>query len=127
MSTYLEICRRRLAYCRCGGGGRGAGHAQCLRGARRGSRLRLRAPGDRVVRAPWDDGAGLPQLGTMAASLHARLSKSAFVAGALQELSCALCKGNGRMYQASTFSLARAAGQQIVPGRDVPVAEVGEV
>jgi hypothetical protein len=66
-------------------------------------------------------------LGTMAASRNGRLSKSAFVAGALQELSCALCKGNVRMYHASMFSLARAAGQQFMPGLDVPVADVGEV
>jgi hypothetical protein len=65
----------------------------------------------------------------MAASRNGRFSKSAFVTGALQELSCALCKGNGRMYHASMFLLARAAGRQFVPGLqvDVPVADVGEV
>jgi hypothetical protein len=51
----------------------------------------------------------------------------AFVAGALQELSYALCKGNGRMNHASMFSLARAAGRHFAPGCDVPVAKVGEV
>jgi hypothetical protein len=71
--------------------------------------------------------AFLNDLGTMAASRNGRLSKSAFVACALQELSCALCKGNGRMYHASMFSLARAAGRQFMPGCDVPVADVGAV
>jgi hypothetical protein len=85
-------------------------------------------------------------LGTLAASGNARLSKSAFVAGALLELGCgrcasasvapgnpsvlctaALCKGNARMYHASMFSLARTAVRQCVPGCDVLVAEVGEV
>jgi hypothetical protein len=55
--------------------------------------------------------AFLGELGTMAASRNGRLSKSAFVAGALQKLSCVLCKGNGRMYHAPMFSLARAAGR----------------
>jgi len=65
--------------------------------------------------------AFLSDLGTAAASRNGRLSKSAFVASALKRLSCALCKGNGRMYHASMFSLARAAGRQFMPGSDVPV------
>jgi hypothetical protein len=71
--------------------------------------------------------AFLSELGTMAASHNGRLSKSASVAGALQELSCALCKGNVRMYHASMFSLARAASRRFMPGLDVPVADAGEL
>jgi hypothetical protein len=71
--------------------------------------------------------AFLGELGTKAASRKGRLSNLAFVAGALQALSCVLCKGNGHMYHASMFSLARAARRQFVPGCDVPVAEDGAV
>jgi hypothetical protein len=71
--------------------------------------------------------AFLGKLGTMAPSRNGRLSQSVFVAGALQELSCALCKGNRRMHLSSMFSLARASGRQFMPGLDVPVADVGAV
>jgi hypothetical protein len=69
----------------------------------------------------------------MAVSLTARHSAMAerdalaCVASALQELSCALCKGKGRVYHAPMFSLARAAGRHFMPGRDVLVADVGDV
>jgi hypothetical protein len=71
--------------------------------------------------------AFLSELGSTAASRNGRVPKSTFVSNALKHLSCALCKGNGRMYHASMFTLARKAGRQFMPGCAVPVADVGEM
>jgi hypothetical protein len=49
--------------------------------------------------------------------------KSAFVTTALRRLSVALCKGNGRMYGESLFTLARAIGRAFQRGLLAPVAE----
>ena len=68
----------------------------------------------------------LSALGDVAAS-GGHISKSAFVAGALKELSCALQRGNGRMYGHSLFRIARASGRQFRPGCEVPVEAAVEV
>jgi hypothetical protein len=49
------------------------------------------------------------------------VSKSGFVAAALQELSVGLCKGNYLMHRAS---LAGVAGRGFGPGADRPVEDV---
>ena len=66
----------------------------------------------------------LNALGTIAAA-SGRVSKAAFVANALREVSCALQQGNARMYARSLFEIARAGGRQFMPGCEVPVAEMG--
>jgi hypothetical protein len=43
------------------------------------------------------------------------------------ELSCQLCRGNGRMIYASTFVIVRARGRTFTPGAPVPVADAGYV
>ena len=58
----------------------------------------------------------LSELGDIAAS-DGRVGKGAFVRSERQELSCALCRGNGAMYFQSTFSIAQAMGRQFVTGR----------
>ena len=68
----------------------------------------------------------LSELGDIAAA-GGRVSKSSFVRSARQELSCALCRGNGRMYFEATFNIARAAGRSFMPGCEVPVDEAGDV
>jgi hypothetical protein len=52
------------------------------------------------------------------------VSKSGFVAAALQELSVGLCKGNYLMHRASQGGLAGVAGQGFRPGADRPVEDV---
>jgi hypothetical protein len=68
----------------------------------------------------------LSQLGDVAAE-GGRVSKERFVRTARQELSCALCRGNGQMYYRSTFEIALAAGRAFLPGCVHPVAEAGDV
>ena len=68
----------------------------------------------------------LSDLGDIAAS-DGRLRKATFVRSVRQELSCALCRGNGGMYFHSTFSIARAVDRQFVPGCACPIDESGEV
>ena len=68
----------------------------------------------------------LSQLGDVAAE-GGRVSKALFVRSARQELSCALCRGNGRMYFRSTFEVALAAGRGYSPGVELPVDEAGVV
>ncbi len=64
----------------------------------------------------------LKALGDLAAS-RGNISKAAFVRSAYREISCALQKGNGMMYDRSLFQIARASGRQFMPGCDVPVQE----
>jgi hypothetical protein len=52
------------------------------------------------------------------------VSKSGFVAAALQELSVGLCKGNYLMHRASLGVLAGVAGRGLRPGADRPVEDV---
>ena len=68
----------------------------------------------------------LSELGDIAAS-DGRVRKGAFVRSVRQELSCAVCRGNGAMYFQSTFSIAQAVGCQFMPGCDCTVDESGEV
>ena len=67
----------------------------------------------------------LSELGS-AAEANGRVSKAAFVRSVRQELSCALCRGNSRMYSDSVFTLARAAGRQFMDGCEVPVDDFAE-
>jgi len=60
--------------------------------------------------------AFLKSLGDVAASSNGRLSKSAFIRSALMELSCALCRGNGRVYAASATRLLGQAGRDVSEG-----------
>ena len=64
----------------------------------------------------------LKALGDVAAS-RGNISKAAFVRSAYREISCALQRGNGLMYDRSLFHIARASGRQFMPGCDVPVQE----
>jgi protein-tyrosine-phosphatase len=62
----------------------------------------------------------LNTLGTVAAA-GGRVSKKAFVEGALRSVSVALCKGNGLMYTASLQRLVRGMGRAFRPGGLVAV------
>jgi hypothetical protein len=68
----------------------------------------------------------LSDLGDVAAA-GGTASKAAFVRSVRQELSCALCRGNGRMYSRHMFCIARTAGRQFMPGCDLPSDEAGEL
>ena len=50
-----------------------------------------------------------------------RVSKAAFVRTVRRELSCALCKGNARMYYNSLSRIAVHIGHNFRPGCDEPV------
>ena len=68
----------------------------------------------------------LSDLGDIAAS-DGRSRKAALVQSVRQELSCALCRGNGGMCFDSTFSIARTVDRQFLPGCESPIDESGEV
>ena len=68
----------------------------------------------------------LSELGDLAAE-GTRVSKAAFVRGVRRELSCALCKGNARMYYNSMSRIAVNVGNNYRPGCEVPVEDPGEV
>jgi hypothetical protein len=68
----------------------------------------------------------LSDLGDVAAA-GGQADKAAFVRAARQELSCALCRGNGLVYGASAVGVARAVGRAFVPGCDQPLDEVGDM
>lgn len=68
----------------------------------------------------------LSDLGDVAAA-GGTASKAAFVRSVRQELSCALCRGNGRMYNKYMFSFAQNVGRQFMPGCDLPLDEAGEL
>ena len=68
----------------------------------------------------------LSDLGDIASASGAA-SKAVFVRSVRQELSCALCRGNGRMYNRFMFCYAQTAGRQFMPGCDIPLDEAGEV
>ena len=68
----------------------------------------------------------LSELGDIAA-YDVRVCKGAFVQSVRQELSCALCHGNGAMYYRSTFSIAQSVYRQFMPSCDCPVDESGEM
>jgi hypothetical protein len=63
----------------------------------------------------------------IATAADGRVSKAAFMRSAPAELSCQLCRGNGRMLYASTFVIVRARGRTFTPGSPVPVAGAGYV
>jgi Reverse transcriptase (RNA-dependent DNA polymerase) len=65
-------------------------------------------------------------LGSLAtiASAGEGVTKTAFMASAVRELSVALCRGNGIMYRASLQALARASGSVFRAGLPVPTAAV---
>ena len=67
----------------------------------------------------------LSDLGEAAAAIG-RVSKASFVRSARMEISCALCRGNGRLYSERLASSA-CVGLQPLPGLAVPVDEVGDV
>ena len=54
-------------------------------------------------------------------------SKDTFVRIVRQDLSCALRKGNARMYDRSLISVARGVGRGFSPGLDTAVDEAGDV
>ena len=55
-------------------------------------------------------------------------SQFALVRTVRQELSCALCRGNARMYNQSLLALARGAGRGFMPGLEWAVdVEAGDV
>ena len=56
-----------------------------------------------------------------------RVSKAAFVRTVRRELSCALCKGNARMYYNSLSRIALHVGHNFRPGCDEPVEGPDEV
>jgi hypothetical protein len=68
----------------------------------------------------------LNDLGDVAAA-DGCASKEAFVRTVRQELSCALCRGNARMYDRSLISVARGVGRGFSPGLDTAVDEAGDV
>ena len=44
-----------------------------------------------------------------------------------QELSCALCRGDTRMYDRSLLALARGVGRGFMPGLERALDEAGDV
>ena len=64
----------------------------------------------------------LSELGDMAAQ-GGKVVKAAFVRGVRRELSCALCKGNARMYNKSLSRIATVIGSGYQPGCDIPVED----
>ena len=54
-------------------------------------------------------------------------SKDAFIRIVRQELSCALCWGNARLYDRSLISVAYGVGKGFSPGLDRAVDEAGDV
>ena len=64
----------------------------------------------------------LSELGDLAAE-GTQVSKAAFIRGVRRELSCALCKGNSRMYYKSLSRIAVNVGSNYQPGSDVPVED----
>jgi hypothetical protein len=67
----------------------------------------------------------LSELGDLVAQ-GSRVSKAAFVRRVRQELSCALCRGNARMYYKSLSRVAMNIGSNYWPG-DMPVEDPGFV
>ena len=67
----------------------------------------------------------LNDLGEVAAS-DGCASKSAFMRTVRQELSCALCKGNARMYDRCLLTLARSVGRGLMPGLETAIDEAGD-
>lgn len=65
----------------------------------------------------------LSEIGDIAASTG-KVTKRAFLRGALSKLACALARGNGRMYTTGVFAMTRACGRNYMPGLPVPVADV---
>ncbi len=68
----------------------------------------------------------LSQLGDVAAA-GGRVSKSAFVRTAREELSCALARGNARMYGRAMAIVARSVGRAFLPGAAAATAAAGDV
>lgn len=64
----------------------------------------------------------LSELGDIAAE-GGQVCKESFVRGVRRELSCALCKGNGRIYRAFLSSIAHSVGRHYRPGCDLPVQD----
>ena len=58
------------------------------------------------------------------AAASGKVDRAGFVAGALRELSVALCKGNGLMFRDCVNGLARASGHTFRNGAAVPSADV---
>ena len=54
-------------------------------------------------------------------------SKSAFVGTVKQELGCALCLGNLRVYDQSLIALPHGVGRGLMPGLNWAVDEAGDV
>jgi hypothetical protein len=67
----------------------------------------------------------LSELGDLAAGEGNRVSKAAFVRGVRRELSCALCKGNARMYYKSLSRIAVNVGSDFHAGCDAPQEDPG--
>ena len=67
----------------------------------------------------------LSELGDLAAGGGNRVSKAAFVRGVRRELSCALCKGNARMYYKSLSRIAVNVGSDFHAGCDAPQEDPG--
>ncbi len=59
-----------------------------------------------------------------AAASSGRVPRSRFLAGAFQELSVAVCLGNGMIVRAGLNAYVRAAGQGYMPGLEVPTADL---
>jgi hypothetical protein len=55
------------------------------------------------------------------ATAGGRVSRNAFLEGALRLVSVVLCKGNGRMYTESLQGVARAHGRAYAPDAQVAV------
>ena len=70
--------------------------------------------------------AFLSRLGDVAVANNGRLSKAAFMRGAICELSVALCRGNGRIYYECGTSVARTVGRAFEPGCSSAGDETGE-
>ena len=67
----------------------------------------------------------LSELGDLAAGGGNRVIKAAFVRGVRRELSCALCKGNARMYYKSLSRIAVNVGSDFHAGCDAPQEDPG--
>jgi hypothetical protein len=80
----------------------------------------------RVLRAPW--ALALTLLGDMAdQTVQAdgpRLSRAAFISGALRKLSVALCPGNASLCRSSSYIATRVAARTPMRSLAWPSAEV---
>lgn len=64
----------------------------------------------------------LGELGHVAAE-NGHITKAAFVRASHRRISCAIVRGNARVYNQAAQQIVRQGGRAYLPGGDVPVAE----